>query len=105
MRLGSAFHACHLLLRLRVLKGHGAITHDPWLQGVGLAIFVLGLGLAVWALGTAIAASLYWLIAVVLLGGYFLYSAVMEERFMAKQFPDAYPPYRHRTKMLIPFVV
>jgi protein-S-isoprenylcysteine O-methyltransferase Ste14 len=135
-----------LLLRLRVLKGHGAITHDPWLQGVGLAIFVLGLGLAVWAriyigrnwgmpmsekadpelvttgpystvrhpiytgiilamVGTAIAASLYWLIAVMLLGGYFLYSAMMEERFMAKQFPDAYPPYRHRTKMLIPFVV
>jgi protein-S-isoprenylcysteine O-methyltransferase Ste14 len=135
-----------LVLRLRVFKGHGAITHDPWLQGTGLAIFALGLGLAVWAriyigrnwgmpmsekddpelvttgpyrtirhpiytgiilgmVGTAIAASVYWLIAVVLLGGYFLYSAVMEERFMARQFPDTYPPYRARTKMLIPFVV
>ena len=135
-----------LLLRLRVLKGHGAITHDAWLQGTGVAIFALGLGLAVWAriyigrnwgmpmsekddpelvttgpyrtirhpiytgiilgmAGTAIAASVYWLIAVALMGSYFLYSAVMEERYMARQFPDTYPPYRARTKMLIPFVV
>ncbi len=93
------------LLRLRVFKGHGAATGNPWLLGIGLAIFVLGLALAVWArvylgrnwgmpmsqkadpelvttgpygkirhpiysgiilgmAGTAIAISLYWLIAV-----------------------------------------
>ena len=38
-----------LLVRLRVLKGHGAATGNPWLLGIGLAIFVLGLALAVWA--------------------------------------------------------
>jgi protein-S-isoprenylcysteine O-methyltransferase Ste14 len=133
-----------LLLRLKVLKGH-AITHDPWLQGVGLAIFLLGLALAVWArvylgqnwgmpmsekvdpelvttgpyrtirhpiytgiilamVGTAVAVSVYWLIAVVLLGAYFIYSAFMEERYMAGLFPDAYPPYKQSTKMLIPFI-
>jgi protein-S-isoprenylcysteine O-methyltransferase Ste14 len=133
-----------LLARTRVLKGH-AVTHDPWLQGVGLAIFLSGLALAVWArrflgrnwgmpmsekadpelvtdgpyrrvrhpiysgiilamIGTAVAVSIYWLIAVVLLGGYFVYSAVMEERYMAGQLPDAYPAYKRRTKMLIPFV-
>ena len=133
-----------LLLRLRVFKEH-AFTHDPWLQAVGLAIFLLGLALAVWAriylgrnwgmpmsekvdpelvttgpyrtirhpiysgiilamVGTAVAVSVYWLIAVVLLGAYFVYSAVMEERYMAGLFPDAYPRYKQSTKMLIPFI-
>ncbi len=142
-----------LLIRLRVFKGHGATghtwvaaTHNPWLLGTGLAIFVLGLALAVWArvylgrnwgmpmsqkadpelvttgpyrrirhpiysgiilgmVGTAIAVSLYWLIAVAFLGVYFLVSAVVEERNMAKLFPTAYPPYKRATKMLIPYVL
>ena len=135
-----------VLVRLRVFKGHGTVTNDPWLQGVGLAIFLLGLALAVWArvylgrnwgmpmsekadpelvttgpystirhpiysgiilamAGTAIAVSPYWLIAVVLLGAYFLYSATREERYMAGIFPDAYPRYKQETKMLIPFIV
>jgi len=134
-----------LLLRLRVFKGHRAVTTDPWLQGIGLAVFLLGLALAVWAriylgrnwgmpmsekadpelvttgpysvirhpiysgiilalAGTTIAVSLYWLIAVVVLGAYFIYSAVMEERHMAEVFPDAYPRYKQSTKMLIPFI-
>ena len=135
-----------LLLRLKVLKGHRAVTSDPWLQGIGLIIFVLGLALAVWAriyigrnwgmpmsekaepelvttgpyrvirhpiysgiilamVGTTVAVSPYWLIAVVLLGAYFIYSAVMEERYLTGQFPDAYPRYQQSTKMLIPFVL
>jgi protein-S-isoprenylcysteine O-methyltransferase Ste14 len=133
-----------LLLRGRALKGQGAIG-DPWLQGIGLAVFLLGLALAIWArvylgrnwgmpmsrkadpelvttgpyryvrhpiysgiilamIGTTIAVSLYWLAAVVLLGAYFVYSAIMEERFMADRFPDSYPEYKRSTKMLIPFI-
>ncbi len=38
-----------LLLRLRVFKGNGTATSNPWLLGIGLAIFVLGMALAVWA--------------------------------------------------------
>ena len=38
-----------LLLRLNVFKGHHGVTSNPWLQGIGLAIFLLGLALAVWA--------------------------------------------------------
>jgi protein-S-isoprenylcysteine O-methyltransferase Ste14 len=37
-----------LSLRVKVPKGH-AITSDPWLQSIGLAVFLLGLALAVWA--------------------------------------------------------
>jgi protein-S-isoprenylcysteine O-methyltransferase Ste14 len=135
-----------LLLRLRILKAHRAVTSDPWLQGIGLALFVLGLALAVWArvyigrnwgmpmsekadpelvttgpyrvirhpiysgiilamIGTAVAVSLYWLIAVVLLGGYFVYSATREERYLTERFPEAYPRYKKSTKMLIPFIL
>jgi len=133
-----------LLLRVRALKGHAA-TNDPWLQGIGLAVFLLGLALAIWArvylgrnwgipmsqkvdpelvttgpyssirhpiysgiilamIGTTIAVSLYWLVAVVVLGAYFLYSAIVEERLMARLFPDSYPEYKRSTKMLIPFI-
>jgi protein-S-isoprenylcysteine O-methyltransferase Ste14 len=37
-----------LLLHTRILKAHTAGS-DPWLQGIGLAVFLLGLALAVWA--------------------------------------------------------
>ena len=55
-------------------------------------------------IGTALAVSIYWLLAVVLLGGYFLHSAVMEERYMAEKLPDSYPAYQRSSKMLIPFI-
>jgi protein-S-isoprenylcysteine O-methyltransferase Ste14 len=134
-----------LLLRVRAVKGH-TVTSNPWLQGIGVALFFLGLALAIWArvylgrnwgmpmsqkvdpelvttgpyhsvrhpiysgiilamIGTTIAVSLYWLAAVILLGAYFLYSAVVEERSMARLFPDSYPEYKRSTKMLIPFIV
>jgi protein-S-isoprenylcysteine O-methyltransferase Ste14 len=41
---------------------------------------------------------------VALAGAYFLYSATVEERWLADQFPDAYPAYRRSTKMLVPFI-
>jgi protein-S-isoprenylcysteine O-methyltransferase Ste14 len=133
-----------LLLRVRAFRGH-AITASPWMQGVGLVIFLLGLALAVWArlylgrnwgmpmsrkddpelvrtgpyrrirhpiysglilamVGTTIAVSLYWLVAVLLLGAYFVYSAFMEERYMTSLFPDSYPEYKRSSKMLVPFI-
>ncbi len=132
-----------LLVRSRALRAHDVT--NPWLQGVGLAIFLLGLALAIWArlylgrnwgtpmsrkddpelvttgpyhsvrhpiysgiilatIGTAIAVSLYWLVAAVLLGAYFIYSAFVEERLMTSLFPDSYPDYKRSTKMLVPFV-
>ena len=135
-----------LLLRLNVFKGSHPVTHNPWLQGIGLAIFLLGLALAIWAraylgrnwgmpmsekadpelvttgpystirhpiysgiilamIGTAVAVSWYWLIAVVLLGGYFVYSATREERYLTERFPEAYPRYKKSTKMLIPCIL
>jgi len=134
-----------LLLRGRAFKGLKA-ANNPWLLGIGLAVFLLGLALAIWArvylgrnwgtpmsqkddpelvttgpyhrvrhpiysgiilamIGTTIAVSLYWLVAVVVMGAYFLYSAVVEERNMVRLFPDSYPEYKRSTKMLVPFVI
>jgi protein-S-isoprenylcysteine O-methyltransferase Ste14 len=136
-----------LLVRFRVFGKHTAtsVTHDQWLVGTGLTLWVLGLALAVWArvylgrnwgmpmstkldpelvttgpyhlvrhpiysgiilgfIGTAIAVSLYWMIAVAVIGAYFIYSATVEETNMARLFPDTYPPYKQSTKMLIPYL-
>jgi protein-S-isoprenylcysteine O-methyltransferase Ste14 len=121
-------------------------TADPWLAGIGVAVWALGLALAVWArlyigrnwgmpmtqkenpelvttgpyhairhpiytgiilaaVGTALATSPFGLIVVAVLAGYFIYSALNEERYMTELFPSAYPDYRQHSKMLIPFVL
>ena len=59
-------------------------------------------GIVLAMVGTAIAVRVYWPIAVVLLGGYFIYSALMEECRMAQVFPDTFPAHKQSTKMLIP---
>jgi protein-S-isoprenylcysteine O-methyltransferase Ste14 len=61
-------------------------------------------GIILAMIGTTIAVSVYWLVAVVVVGAYFIYSAVMEGRYLAEVFPDTYPPYKQSTKMLVPFI-
>jgi protein-S-isoprenylcysteine O-methyltransferase Ste14 len=61
-------------------------------------------GILVASIGTAVALSWLWLPVVALAGIYFIYSATVEERFLAERFPDEYPPYKRSTKMLVPFV-
>lgn len=145
----AGFRVGIIIVVLLLVRGGGFKKHaansDPWLLGIGLAVFVLGLALASWArvyigrnwgmpmsqkadpelvttgpyrrvrhpiysgiilamIGTAIAVSLYWLVAAVLIGAYFIYSATVEERFMGGRFPESYPEYKRSTKMLVPFV-
>ena len=40
-----------------------------------------------------------------LLTAYFYYSGTVEERDLTAAFPDAYPEYKSKTKMLIPFLL
>ena len=61
-------------------------------------------GIILAAIGTTVAISWYWLVAVVLMGAYFVYSANVEEETMERLFPNTYPEYRSSTKKLIPFV-
>jgi protein-S-isoprenylcysteine O-methyltransferase Ste14 len=62
-------------------------------------------GILLAAAGTALAESLLWLLALVAAGVYFVIAARREEHLMAEQFPDQYPAYMRRTKMLIPFLL
>jgi protein-S-isoprenylcysteine O-methyltransferase Ste14 len=62
-------------------------------------------GILLAMIGTAIAVSVYWLIAFAFIGTYFIYSATQEERYMTSRFPDTYPEYKRSTKMLIPFLL
>jgi protein-S-isoprenylcysteine O-methyltransferase Ste14 len=62
-------------------------------------------GLLLGLLGTALATNLFWLIALVILGAYFTYSATVEERLMTTSFAADYAGYKAHTKMLIPFVL
>jgi protein-S-isoprenylcysteine O-methyltransferase Ste14 len=61
-------------------------------------------GILLAGVGTAVGLNWRWLIFVVIAGGYFIYSATVEERYMAERFPAEYDAYKHTTKMLVPFV-
>jgi protein-S-isoprenylcysteine O-methyltransferase Ste14 len=77
-----------------VTSGPYRFVRHPIYSGILLAV-----------LGTALAIDLYWVIVLIVMGVYFVYSARVEERLMASSFPVAYPGYRAKTKMLIPFVL
>ena len=62
-------------------------------------------GLPTAVLGTALVDNLLGLIVVAVLVAYFYYSGTVEERNLTATFPQAYPEYKSRTKMLIPFLL
>jgi protein-S-isoprenylcysteine O-methyltransferase Ste14 len=62
-------------------------------------------GIILALIGTAIALGLDWFVAAGILAAYFIYSAFVEERYLTKEFPDAYPEYKRSTKMLIPYIL
>jgi protein-S-isoprenylcysteine O-methyltransferase Ste14 len=62
-------------------------------------------GILAAGIATATALDWVWLTAVALAGVYFLYSAVVEERYMTEQFPGTYSAYKRATKMLVPFIL
>jgi protein-S-isoprenylcysteine O-methyltransferase Ste14 len=62
-------------------------------------------GIVLATVGTGLAVSLGWLVVAGVMGVYFGYSATVEERTLTDQFPDAYPSYQARTKLLIPFLL
>jgi protein-S-isoprenylcysteine O-methyltransferase Ste14 len=77
-----------------ITSGPYRVIRHPIYTGILLAIA-----------GTALAESLVWLVALVVAGVYFVMSARREEHIMVEQFPDQYPAYVKRTKMLVPFVL
>jgi protein-S-isoprenylcysteine O-methyltransferase Ste14 len=77
-----------------VTSGPYAYVRHPIYSGLLLAM-----------LGSAIALSPNWLVFIAASFVYFVYAAKVEEGHMTKRFPDVYPEYQRRTKMLIPFLL
>jgi len=62
-------------------------------------------GILTAVIGTALSVNLLALLVGAVLAVFFVYSATVEEKNLGAIFPRAYPAYRARTKMLIPFVI
>lgn len=81
-------------------QGHELVTSGPY----ALVRHPIYTGIMLAMIGAAVTLSFLWLILFTLYFAYFIVSARTEENMMLAQFPDTYPAYRRRTKMLIPFV-
>ena len=77
-----------------VMSGPYATLRHPIYAGVLLAL-----------LGSAIGLSIFWVLPFVVCVPYFIYSARREEQLLTEQFPDQYPAYVKRTKMLLPHLL
>jgi protein-S-isoprenylcysteine O-methyltransferase Ste14 len=82
-------------------EGHELVTSGPYAY-VRHPIYS---GILLALVGTALATAPPVFVVFFLCLGGFYYAARAEERDMTEQFPDAYPAYKQRTKMLIPFLL
>jgi protein-S-isoprenylcysteine O-methyltransferase Ste14 len=113
--IGTALFACGIALavwaRLHLGRNWGMpMTQraEPELVTSGPYRFVrhpIYTGLLTAMLGTALVDNLFGLIVVAVLVPYFYYCGTVEERNLVATFPEAYPKYKGRTKMLIPFLL
>jgi len=81
-------------------QGHELVTSGPYAY-VRHPIYS---GIMLAMVGSALSIGLPWLLLFALYFIYFIGSARTEEEMMLAQFPDTYPAYRRRTKMLIPYL-
>ena len=96
--------------RIHIGKNWGmpmSVKEEPELVTTGpysLVRHPIYTGLFIAMLGSMLTEGFLWLIDLIVLGGYFIYSAKKEEKSMLLHFPDKYPEYMKRTKMLIPYL-
>jgi protein-S-isoprenylcysteine O-methyltransferase Ste14 len=81
-------------------EGQSLVTSGPYAY-VRHPIYA---GFLLAAFGTAFIDGSVWFVIFLFFAIYFIYSAKTEERLMRLQFPDEYPAYMKKTKMLIPFI-
>ena len=77
-----------------VTTGPYSLVRHPIYSGALLAV-----------VGSIIVLGIIWIIFFVYIFVYFIYSVKVEEEIMASKFPNEYPAYKARTKMLIPYIL
>jgi protein-S-isoprenylcysteine O-methyltransferase Ste14 len=77
-----------------ITTGPYALVRHPIYGGILLAM-----------LGSMLAQSILWLVPLIVYGPHFIRSARREEQLLRQEFPQRYPGYMKRTKMLVPFVL
>ena len=113
--IGALVYACGIALavwaRLYLGRNWGMLMTqraEPELVTSGPYRFVrhpIYSGFLTAMLGTVLVNNLTGLIVVAALAAYFSYCGIVEERNLAATFPQAYPGYKSRTKMLVPFLL
>ena len=83
-----------------IKENHELITSGPY-RVVRHPIYT---GILVALVGSVLAGGIVWLAFLVVFSANFLYRIPVEERYMVRLFPDQYPEYKKRSKVLIPFV-
>ncbi|MBV8402957.1 MAG: isoprenylcysteine carboxylmethyltransferase family protein [Gammaproteobacteria bacterium] len=76
-----------------ITTGPYALVRHPIYSGLLLAL-----------IGSAIGQSVLWLLPLVVYAPRFISSAHHEEQLLSEQFPERYPAYRKRTRMLLPYL-
>jgi protein-S-isoprenylcysteine O-methyltransferase Ste14 len=62
-------------------------------------------GLLLAMTGSALGLSIFWILPLLVAWPYLIYSARQEEKYLLAEFPDQYPAYMKRTKMLLPWLL
>lgn len=81
-------------------QGHELVTSGPY----GYVRHPMYTGGMIACIGSAVVVGGGFVFLLILLGFIFLWRVGAEDRLLARQFPDDFPDYAHRTKALIPFV-
>jgi protein-S-isoprenylcysteine O-methyltransferase Ste14 len=81
-------------------EGHELVTTGPY-RYVRHPIYT---GMLLALLGTVLVNGPVWLLALVGMAIYCVYSARTEESLMLQQFPEQYAGYRRHTKAIVPFL-
>jgi protein-S-isoprenylcysteine O-methyltransferase Ste14 len=113
--VGALLYACGMALAVWARRYLGRNWGMPMTQRAEPELVTSGpyrlirhpiyFGLLIALAGTALVNNVLGLIVVAVLIPYFYYCGVIEERHLAAAFPNAYPEYRRKTKMLIPFLL
>src|SRR5215472_386958 len=77
-----------------ITTGPYALVRHPLYGGLLLAM-----------LGSALGQSSLWLLPLIVYGPYFIRGARREEKLLTEHYPERYPAYMKRTKMLLPYVL